>query len=320
MAVHKKLTGTINLCKINNLAFDLTYTRSSKVITVHKSGKKIAFHDSPTNLKKRQLAFISHIRKYFEKNFSNYKSYMEISKDMVRYNLGNHYNYTTYQSEDEFGNKKPYCFIELDVSGAYWEVAKNMGFFDQNYDWYLKGINKHYSQQEKDKWGKTKKIDKLTRLIALGSLSRKRRIERYNSEGKKESQEIEYNKNLSNVFFDICMEFSHIMQSIQKDLSNNICFFWTDAFIIRGKNFCECIEVGDLIKEKLKEHGLNAKFEYLANCKFKRTKDNLAFCFEAKQALPIDKWLKKEKQDREKYFMLSGKKNRVIEEIKKSYY
>jgi hypothetical protein len=126
---------------------------------------------------------------------------------------------------------------ELDVNGAYWKIAYNLGYIPL--DIYEEGLE----------------VDKKCRLMALGGLATSKIVYEYNPRTDKyfKTDKIE-NPITRSYFFDIANTLDGIMKSIMEGVSKNIYFYWVDAFFM--KDF-----LSEYVTEALLKKGLYCKYK-----------------------------------------------------------
>lgn len=107
---------------------------------------------------------------------------------------------------------------EVDVNNAYWNVAFSMGVISPAT--YTKGLNE---------------MDKMDRLIGLGSMATMVECFKYNPEtGKIEHVKSKVNETTRNIFFNIAKRIDNLLNGIfEKAGSNNLLFYWVDAMFCR---------------------------------------------------------------------------------------
>lgn len=190
-------------------------TGNTRTIIVPKMKTKYLISDSFLSFK--DLGFISQV-----KSFSN-----STGIEKQPFDSGD-INYFKMNHEHRDGLFYDVC--EIDVNGAYWEIAKRKGYISEKI--YKKGLT----------------VDKKTRLIALGALATvKRRFEfSYNSEtGKYDENRLEDKKNeiTRSYFFDVAKELDIIMNEFcEINGMNGIYLFWVDAFFVDNYRAKEMVD------------------------------------------------------------------------------
>lgn len=172
-----------------------------------------------TAMKPRELGFIRQVKSRAEKiNMPK----MEIRRDI------NYFRYFPRRPGRHYG------VTEIDVNSAYWELAYQFGYIDEEV--YLKG----------------KKVPKMTRLIAFGSLATSR--VKYNFDGLQyDFQGVESNEITRSYFLHVAQSLGEIMQRVIDLVGQEyFIFFWVDAF-------CVTWEKAQEVKEALELFGLDCK-------------------------------------------------------------
>lgn len=118
-------------------------------------------------------------------------------------------------------------YTELDVTGAYWSVARNLGVISEDI---------YRLSEQRDESGKLV-ISKRARLMALGSLAARKDV--YHFDGRERKLvEVREDKRLASMFFHIARVVGECMTEIYQQCD---CLgFWVDACIVR--NFPDNIE------------------------------------------------------------------------------
>jgi len=163
----------------------------------------------------KYLWFLGAVKKDVRKSraFNENKEYIKrlCSKD-VSYNMDGGKRIGTYT-----------VVTEIDVNGAYWTVARKLGYISEKI--YQKGIEINEKGENK--------IPKMIRLIALGALARKRTVREFTKEKGYTSLPLDYDPELGGVFFHISKHLGELMlQCIDEIGEDPFFFFWVDALMI----------------------------------------------------------------------------------------
>lgn len=176
----------------------------------------------------RELNFIKKVKRHFQR--------MELPKRIRP--LGNTHLYNGYTA-----NLKPGVYtsmIEVDVSAAYWEAAKKLAYLPDD-----------IYEQGKD----TDRISKRTRLIALGSLARRKEVITYRPPY--DDPEISMDIPQTNVFWDnIVYEFGSEMDRVFWKYPGKIMGYWVDAVFCQGA-------VAALVRKEFRDAGYPVTIERL---------------------------------------------------------
>jgi hypothetical protein len=144
---------------------------------------------------------------------------------------------------------KIYNVCEIDVTGAYWNLAHNMGIISDEV--FQKGL----------------KVDKSTRLIAFGSLATNKRVFEYDVD----TADYEH---IADVKDDLLRSYFFLVAKKLDDLMTEICervewkgfyFYWVDAF------FCDELTT-DYIVDFFSQTGLEVKKKVLSCLHFSKHK------------------------------------------------
>tara|TARA_R100000655_G_scaffold22905_3_gene46264 strand:+ start:1581 stop:2489 length:909 start_codon:yes stop_codon:yes gene_type:complete len=104
--------------------------------------------------------------------------------------------------------------IEMDITMAYWRVAFNLGYINEDF------------------YKKVKNIPKYMRLRLLGSIAAEKIIEEY--EGKKRiSINVKSNPKMQAVYKNICKETGNIMSEVADAIGDYFIFYWVDGIYFK---------------------------------------------------------------------------------------
>lgn len=176
--------------------FTITFTNTTTLVKYGQTTYCI----SDKHLSLSDLGFIGQVKRYAEKSPIPQQS--KTSKDVNYYRWGHVPEGITSD------------IIEIDVNQAYWHIALQKGYIDQKI--YEKGLT----------------IDKMTRLIALGSLATKKRVFKFDGEKHKYIGDL-CNERTRSYFFDVAHDLGMKMNACFEENKQDIYFFWVDAFFCR---------------------------------------------------------------------------------------
>lgn len=179
--------------------FQLLQTMFTKKIKTEN--ETYFYSDNTSGIKKAGLAFITAVKRYFEKNPVN----VQIDRNKIRYiHLPFTKNYT-----------KRHIY-EIDLNSAYWEFCYKAGFIDA--ELYEKG----------------KKVDKKVRLMALGNLAKRTAI--INFDGENFSDVVFQNsEQTENIFFYVSYLTDLTMHRLSALAGNDFLAFWCDAIFVKNE-------------------------------------------------------------------------------------
>lgn len=225
-------------------------TGNTETIIVPSMDTKYIVSDSFLSV--QSLGFITQVKKHAEKTAIDRQPFE--SKDI------NYYKISSQEREGVY-----YDVCEVDVNGAYWEIAKRLGYIDEKI--YQKGLT----------------VDKKTRLIALGAMATVKRCIQYTYDKGANKYNYEYlgdrvNETTRSYFFHIAKTLDVLMnQFIQENGANGIYLYWVDAFFVDTYRARE-------IEEFFKLHGLAVKRKNIAaiNCKIKKSTKKI-YCIEVEE-------------------------------------
>lgn len=128
---------------------------------------------------------------------------------------------------------------EIDVNGAYWQIAHQIGYLDDYL--YQKGLT----------------APKKVRLVALGALATRRKLFEYDPQTKKynyiEEEHDETSDRVRSYFFDVAATLGGIMSTVA-DAYTGVLFFWVDAFFTDAESTPGIVSA-------LRDHDLEVKFK-----------------------------------------------------------
>lgn len=134
--------------------------------------------------------------------------------------------------------------VYIDVNGAYWKTAYNLGVI--NFRIYKRGLD----------------VDKVVRLASLGSLAKRKDIWTFDGKDFKKQKAVHSNTT-ENIWFAICKRVSDVMSEIAKKIGSNFVFYWVDGIYVKNdvKTIAE-------ISEMFLKHGYTTKMDYVPYVEF----------------------------------------------------
>jgi hypothetical protein len=189
---------------------------------------------SARGFKADDLQFINRVRSYIEKN--------NVALDFLD---------TYYKGEDiQYIKVKDYAvgeiiedLIYVDINGAYWQTAHQLGIINDAL--YVKGLE----------------VNKVVRLAALGSLAKTKDIWKYDGKDFKKTETIRSPN--ENLWFAICKRVSDVMIEVVNAIGDDFVFYWVDGIYIKNTP-----DVLSRVTSKFIEMGYTSKFEKIPNIVF----------------------------------------------------
>lgn len=211
--------------------FRAEITGSTRTIIVDRMNTKYLCTES--NLPFKTLGFIKQVKSRAEKTGIEIQPWKGRDIDYFK-----------------FSNLRPGVYkdvIEIDVNGAYWEIAHRLG----------------YTDRETYKAGK--KVEKRDRLVALGSLATVKRIYEFDGENSRSLGE-EKNDVTRSYFFHVARELDLIMKKVFHLYEQRVLFYWVDAFFVESK-------AQGFVRSELYKNRLNCKIKHIDRIEVSQTKD-----------------------------------------------
>jgi len=180
------------------------------------------------------LQFINRVRSYIEKN--------NVALDFID---------TYYKGEDiQYIKVKDYAvgeviedLIYIDINGAYWQTAHQLGIINDSL--YVKGLE----------------VNKVVRLAALGSLAKTKDIWNYDGKDFKKTETIRSPN--ENLWFAICKRVSDVMSEVVNAIGDDFVFYWVDGIYV--KNTAETLVK---VHQTFSKLGYTTKTELIPNIVF----------------------------------------------------
>lgn len=214
---------------------------------------------SPKHLSFKELGFVNQVKRNSEKLELSQQGYTR--KDIQYFRFQN-------LPQGRYTN-----VAEFDVNSAYWELAYRSGYLRE--DHYIKG----------------KDVDKMARLVALGSLATTKRHYWYDGTKFIDKREVEVNEITRSYFFHVAKQLDDIMTAIFSEIPNNQKYlYWVDAFFVDRR-------AEEIIARGLESHGLQYKHKHVKqiHCYFdasSRSKKVVATMVEKRGSTKTDIYLK----------------------------
>lgn len=203
--------------------FEISYTtQSTKIKTAN-----FTYLAANKHLKMSQLGFIQQVKRYAEKVEHFDPEALNAKPEHIRY--------------FRFSGIRPGIYegyTELDVNGAYWEIAYQKAYISKEI--YEKGLG----------------VDKIVRLVALGAMASKKSNHRFTGE-KYEFAGETCNEVTRAFFFDIAQTLDDLMFSAMSQYATDILFYWVDAFFVKGEARQAIREIFDRAGLSLKEKAID---------------------------------------------------------------
>jgi len=231
---HQKTKGFLNSLVTAKIPHSLVLTSNTTVLKIPRTnGKTDKYIISNRFLSWENLNFISKVRRSIEAT----------EKPQVPQKRPEYYRYL-HKQEGEFKD-----IVEVDVNGAYWNLAHQKGYLDDAT--HAEGLT----------------VDKMTRLIALGSIATVRVTHEFLGERYETVGEPDFNPVTRSYFFDIAHDLGEKMKDcILKIGLKNCYFFWVDAFFIPKAYEQE-------VREFFKGHNMEVKTKDVHKMVTKKTKE-----------------------------------------------
>lgn len=179
----------------------ITRTRNTTRIKAElPDGEPVQYIITDSPLEMKDLGFIQQVKHAAKK-----------SNTAPEYNTASNISYFKFK---EIAEGTYQDIVEIDVNGAYWEIAYRRGIIPKKI--YQKGLT----------------VPKRVRLIALGAMATQKRIWEYSPEIKKYiAHEPKFDPVLRSYFFDIAKQLDDIMLGAVN--FPDVLFYWVDAFFLQ---------------------------------------------------------------------------------------
>lgn len=195
-----------------------TYSVKSQLGTYFTTDNKIPF---------KELSFVQQVKSYVLKN----KIHKKIKNDFGKNGQSKikYFDYMIPKSTVKYSSD----LYEVDVNQAYWSTALKLGMI--NSELYEKGL----------------KIQKKTRLAALGSLAKRTKVYEFDGTTMKFKNEI-INDHTEHLWFKICQHLGNAMFKAKQSAKSNFIFYWVDGIYVRGLD--AVVSVQDTLEKLGYEH------------------------------------------------------------------
>lgn len=204
--------------------FSVSSTSYTKTITVKK--KKFLFTDEPTSPLQLKLINLS---REDGLNYLKTKTHKKIAaKDII-----------FYEFTDNYKNQQVVKGYKIDLTSAYWIEAINLGIISEK-------TNSYFLDN---------KLDKKSRLKALGSFATKKHIQEYVKGKMTEESVTPFNSDLRDLYLYICEKVSKVMQQVSERFSQHSIYFYWDCLF-----FSESVDT-EKVRDLLKRLGFNSTVE-----------------------------------------------------------
>jgi hypothetical protein len=195
----------LQYAKKNGIPFELHTTTFTKKIFIQ--GRSYRWTSAETDIPKKWLYFINVVKKHCEKHNPPH-----IDRAAINYIFAPII-------------KKGYTYkncIEIDLTGAYWEVAYRLKYIDK--DIYKKGLT----------------APKNVRLICLGNLAKRVCKMQYSGTEFLPAKFVEAG-NVANIYFHISMETDLILKNLINLACEDFLYYWVDAIFVRSESAADLI-------------------------------------------------------------------------------
>ena len=228
----------LNSKKIN---FTVRKTSSTSIVEWEDNKYLFVHHTDSFLVSKGEMILQRRLKKEVLKNTEDKVFEVEYESDYFDYD--SHLNYMTETIGEiiELDN-----VIEMDITKAYYQVAKNYGFIGEEF------------------YQETLELEKYIRLRLLGSIATKKDIEK-NKNGYLYETSQTFDIKLRNIWFKVVKKVDNIMKEVAKAIQGNFVFYWVDG-IYFSKNLDDkymldpCIQI---ISEIFKKNNLKYSITYL---------------------------------------------------------
>lgn len=228
----------------NNEVFNLHYTGGKLLINCKSDGLKYGYYLNKLKSFK-DFHFIKKVAKYIEVNDINFEQNFKIS----------YMGFNPFFKKNKTLTKDVY---ELDLSAAYWTLAYKYEFISKEI--YEEGL----------------KVDKIIRLIALGSLAKNEKIFFFN--GTKYEKVLNHKNERAGIFFKLSYETDKIMKDLIYLIGlDSYLFYWVDAIFFRG------IDNAEKIKGHLKGIGVGFKLIKIKKLRMNAKKNKIILLKDGKK-------------------------------------
>lgn len=195
---------TLNILTEMGVSHTVKQCANSTTVKVD-GGRGYYFPNSGEQIEAKYINFITKTKKEVCYNASKMKL-KELNPKYIRFS-------PLFSHQFDYGYGE---FSEIDINGAYWKCAFNMGFISG--ETYTDGL----------------RVPKMIRLMALGAAATTKEVFYYN--GSEYIYEgLEYDPAGRMAFFTISKEIDDIMNEAINLLHGNAAFYWVDALFVRSK-------------------------------------------------------------------------------------
>lgn len=185
-------------------------------VVVHAEGRWGSWMNNDSSFPAAELNFIKQVKKHIVTN-NTFKKVRNYFKDEQRIKKIKYFFYNTKrQPGDHFEE-----VYEIDLKNAYWDTAYNLP----------KDGSKLFSKEIYEK-GLT--VSKKSRLAAIGSLARVKRITEFDGTEQKSLPD-EHSIETEFLWHTICHKIGKTMAKGSKLVKDDFLFFWVDAMFVKSK-------------------------------------------------------------------------------------
>lgn len=277
--------------KNNNIPYDLEQSGRSFTLRSRVGDCKYLMAKLPPH----QLGFINRVKNHIKKvikgkrNFWKNKNIQNDATFKIKYSEDGKTNIAYSRCADKLEVGKEFNNIyEIDIKSAYWTVANRWGLLTR--ELFLEG----------------KRRKKMLRLIALGSLAKRKYKFKYIPKEKKQVlKSIKFNKTTKKVWDNICGVVGKSILDVKDNLpTKDFIFFWVDGIYFKGEHNIEKV-----LKTFLK-HGFRCKVKKIYKIKIEvdteyKTYANTIKVYETKTQFKNRNDKTKDKKERGRPFFIS---------------
>lgn len=212
-----------------------TYSVRSPLGTYFTTDNKIPF---------KELSFVQEVKRHILKNNLHKKIKNDFGKSghkKIKY-----FDYAIPKSTLKYSSD----LYEVDINQAYWSTALKLGLIDNTI--YKKGL----------------KIQKKTRLAALGSLAKRTKVYEFDGRTVKFKREID-NPLTEHLWFKICQKLGNAMFDAKKSAKSDFIFYWVDGIYVRG------LDAVVNVQDALEKLGYQHKVREVTSIELNRDKKEL---------------------------------------------
>lgn len=177
-------------------------------------GKTSNYRGNKQRLKPYELGFVNRVRNHIKRNSIWLKFPEFYYPEDISYMITSKKKSGTIMDD----------VVEIDIKSAYWRTAYYLGVLSE--DLYKEGTGEIVRD-------KNNPISKQIRLMALGSLAKKR-IRKHYKGNLITKIEIIRSVMTENIWYSICKRVSDVMGEIMKEVGDDFIFYWVDGIYVKN--------------------------------------------------------------------------------------